>query len=1083
MKILKLEIHNIASIGNAEIDFTAFPLSDADVFLITGETGSGKTTILDCICLALYNQVPRMSSTSMNGSEEGTNPTDPRQFLRHGAGEGFTALTFIAEDGKEYKAVWEVRRAHNKPGGKLQESIHSLKGPGFTARNKTEVRNIIPTLTGLTYSQFCRTVMLPQGEFTRFLKSSDKEKAELLERIIGQDIYRRIGRKIFELTSEAKDKVARLKEECEFFKPMGDEELAQAKNAVKALSEEVKVLTERSKKIDRILQWMISRTKLSADLEIKRSESTSAEAALNTPDILQLKEELSIWNESTVARALISEISEIEKKCKAQNTSLQNKRKDYAVALGYKISLTERLRNLGCEMEKLTSSIAEAEGMAENASEADGILVSIQGESTHIVRLCKSIQSYKKSIEDYQKEIAPVQTQMDTIKSSLPENFDIRVLTDEKTQADTYLSALKDLSAGIKSAEESGNEVKKLRDRLDSLKTETAALKEDIEKTRSEIPMSREKLSRAENLYNLAKEAHGLQAQHMRTLLTPGCHCPVCRQTVSVIPEQDNDAAAVLLESLKKEYEQARDALLELESKLSSDSAKLKNSESELVTESELYKAKNDNFQCEQKKITEALNVYSLTADKLPEYILKAEQVAHEKARLVNLAADYLKLQTSSAKISSNLTEAQASLKTCEANLSELKNARHHHAEELKKMKVPVQWVPEKPSDVEKCRNNIADFLNNLKVLRLKKEETARILDQNRNILNLTISDLEKIVKVIPQWADVEPVDFRGNKPDTSSLATETVACTGLIKLYNAEVKDRQEELSAILQNTDYSEEKLKGLLIKGENFFRAASVRINSLTLALERANALTLQAEKSLEIHLKDAPQEAAEASLAELNDQLKTVTEQINAKNIELGAINQKLKDDKDKRLSRQSKLEELTQAQKVFTQWSRLDKISDREGSRFVRIAQSYVLESLIRGANRYLEQLTDRYTLHLTPGTYNINIRDRYCGGKERSANTGSGGESFMVSLSLALALSDLNGLAPSDTLFIDEGFGTLSSEPLEAAVSLLERLNTFSGRRVGVISHIEELRRRIPVQISVTRNPATAQSTVQAIHL
>lgn len=149
--------------------------------------------------------------------------------------------------------------------------------------------------------------------------------------------------------------------------------------------------------------------------------------------------------------------------------------------------------------------------------------------------------------------------------------------------------------------------------------------------------------------------------------------------------------------------------------------------------------------------------------------------------------------------------------------------------------------------------------------------------------------------------------------------------------------------------------------------------------------------------------------------------------------------------------------------------------------FRKIAQSYVLASLIRSANSYMKTLTDRYTLHVEPGTFVISLEDAYQGFVRRAATTISGGESFLVSLSLALALSDMGSQLSVDTLFIDEGFGTLSGEPLQHAINTLQSLRAQSGRHVGIISHVEELQERIPVQIQVRQEGNNSFSTVHVV--
>ena len=156
---------------------------------------------------------------------------------------------------------------------------------------------------------------------------------------------------------------------------------------------------------------------------------------------------------------------------------------------------------------------------------------------------------------------------------------------------------------------------------------------------------------------------------------------------------------------------------------------------------------------------------------------------------------------------------------------------------------------------------------------------------------------------------------------------------------------------------------------------------------------------------------------------------------------------------------------------YEKWNRLCTLfGDATGKTFRNIAQSYVMRELLLSANRYLRQLTERYELECQAGSLTILLRDYYQGGTSRPASTLSGGESFMVSLSLALGLSSISRMGLSvDILFIDEGFGTLSGDCLNTVMETLERLHRVGGRRVGIISHVEGLRERIKAQIEVKR--------------
>ena len=153
MKLQKLTIHNIASIEDAVIDFESQPLADSEVFLITGKTGAGKSTILDAICLALYADTPRLDSTKMQGDtkdgEKSVRIDDPRQLMRRNTGEAFVTLTFIGSNGVHYEAVWSVARARKKVTGNLQSKYWQLKNVdnGYIINKDREIEAEIKVLS------------------------------------------------------------------------------------------------------------------------------------------------------------------------------------------------------------------------------------------------------------------------------------------------------------------------------------------------------------------------------------------------------------------------------------------------------------------------------------------------------------------------------------------------------------------------------------------------------------------------------------------------------------------------------------------------------------------------------------------------------------------------------------------------------------------------------------------------------------------------------------------------------------------------------------------------------------------------
>lgn len=213
MRILSISGQNIASLSDRfEIDFTAEPLNGAGLFAITGETGAGKSSILDAMCLALYGDAPRLATGA--SSDEVPDPSgdtikakDARAILRRGAVQGWAEVRFTAMDGQDYIARWHARRARDKADGKLQNVSRSLARAAdqqVLASQTTAVTDQIVALTGLTYEEFRRTVLLAQGDFDAFLRADTNERAGLLEKVTGTSLYRAVSTRVFERTEAAR---------------------------------------------------------------------------------------------------------------------------------------------------------------------------------------------------------------------------------------------------------------------------------------------------------------------------------------------------------------------------------------------------------------------------------------------------------------------------------------------------------------------------------------------------------------------------------------------------------------------------------------------------------------------------------------------------------------------------------------------------------------------------------------------------------------------------------------------------------------------------------------------------------------
>ncbi|MFC3394747.1 AAA family ATPase [Brenneria rubrifaciens] len=244
------------------------------------------------------------------------------------------------------------------------------------------------------------------------------------------------------------------------------------------------------------------------------------------------------------------------------------------------------------------------------------------------------------------------------------------------------------------------------------------------------------------------------------------------------------------------------------------------------------------------------------------------------------------------------------------------------------------------------------------------------------------------------------------------------------------------------------------------------------TLSQALQQAIALYRQAEQQLLAHQRQRPDTLEEdATPHTLEQALSGHHEKLKINHQQQGEISQRLNDDRRHRQNRQALLAEIAQSQQHYDDWSCLnDLIGSQKGDKFRRFAQGLTLDHLVYLANQQLSRLHGRYLLQRkTSEELELQVVDTWQADSIRDTRTLSGGESFLVSLALALALSDLvSNKTRIDSLFLDEGFGTLDAETLDTALDALDNLNA-SGKTIGVISHVEAMKERIPVQIKVEK--------------
>ncbi len=268
MKIEKITLCNLTSIeGEQVIDFTEEPLRSAGLFAITGDTGAGKSTILDAICLALYNKAPRFENIEQLSADELKLAADkPQQqqaknicsILRRGQKQGYVSVEFTTTDGDTYEAQWSVRLKRNGLYDSPERTLTQLRPQKERITDKAELQKRIEEAIGLNYEQFTRTVILAQNSFANFLRAKTKDKTELLEKLTGTEVYSEVGKQIHQLTQNAEGAMKAVENEMRGLMTdhLDEHLLAETQKRQQLLSAALKNSQQQQEQLTKQLDWI-----------------------------------------------------------------------------------------------------------------------------------------------------------------------------------------------------------------------------------------------------------------------------------------------------------------------------------------------------------------------------------------------------------------------------------------------------------------------------------------------------------------------------------------------------------------------------------------------------------------------------------------------------------------------------------------------------------------------------------------------------------------------------------------------------------------------------------------------------------
>ncbi len=1130
MKIQKLTIHNIASIEDAVIDFESPLLSSSELFLITGKTGSGKSTILDAICLALYASTPRLESTRMQGAvkdlDQEVSVGDPRQLLRKGKGEGYVVLEFIGTNKKPYRAEWVVRRAHGKAGGRLQPKEWSLTdlSTNISYKKDSEIKSLMAEAIGLNFEQFCRTTMLAQGEFTRFLNSEDKDKAAILEKITGVSIYSEIGVAIYNITCAKEKELNKLKERCEEIVIPSAEEIESIKEAVAIAEKQQEALEDRIKGVSGKLTWLEQYSAVLARIAAAEAEVQSAKQKAGSEEYMEDSRTVADWNASAQARGSYTTLSQLKKEKNRLENLLEEQKKRYLSLLNATEwekeqlqALADTLISLQEELEKVTvhSNVYQnVQTISAGLRAMENALSRISSE-TERLRTAEETQKEragdKKVFEDaYQEAVSAVeQAERDhTTALGVLNEYDLPAYRRKSEELNARKSLLSDASGSLEIynrtlASFNGALAQKaeMDEKIAVLAADCAGLSERLkekEVARKTAEDIRRKLERSVDEW----------AKSVRATLSVGDDCPVCRRKVESLPaegivDEVYALANQAFEDAKTEYDKIQAEYNEVSADRKAFETQLKAVATSIESLGTDLKADMDKVIDSLKKvgleltdevamvICDAIATIESSIAQNQEKIKEGERLEKEVEQKRNVLDTNRKaMEQALRKLNEGDSRLQAAVQDITTITALIQEQQKTYDDAVRVLEesiagydlIDIDWKTE-PGRYSVELKHLADDYNAL----CEKVRTA-IQNKQKSQENCDhlLDVMSQIAEAMPEWGDLkadakEPM--QGSLQKANSLLAESATTKDQISHKDDQIRTNEEEIKQFIENQpSIDADRLVWLTSVSTAEIAVINSNLERVRTEIAAAASALAEHQKTNEELQKSKPVFAEDETKESLKDEAAACEAQ-KAVLIE-GKVSaehtlQQISEMQKKTGDLQGKIEA---AQMDYDKWERLCRyFGNATGSTFRKIAQSYILANLIRAANSYMKTLSDRYTLAVEPGEFVIMVEDARQGFARRAASTISGGESFIVSLSLALALSDIGHALAVDILFIDEGFGTLSGDPLTKAIGTLKTLHRKSGRKVGIISHVEELKAKVPVQIQVAQEGDSSKSIIKIV--
>ncbi len=1063
MRILELRFKNLNSLyGEWVIDFTDPEYISNGIFALTGPTGAGKSTILDAICLALYGATPRLGKITKSRNE----------IMSRQTGECYAEVLFESQAGS-FRCHWEQRRARKKAAGNLQDQEHLIadadSGKPIETK-KSLVGGIIEEKTGMDFDRFTRSILLAQGGFDTFLKADVEQKSKILEQITGTEIYSEISRRVHERQRDEREKLNILNAETSGIVLLEPEQEKEIQEDLGAKQQQEAELTGKVTETANAIAWLTTIEELKREILSLTDAATKLknETEAFKPERVKLDQAVKAASLDGTYATLIAvrrQQADDQDSLKAEEDTLPKLQTSANIQVGalkaaehFTLKAKEALKTAAPMIQTIRSLDQK---IAEQTRAVSAGIDTCAKESSKI-ETDKQVRGW-----ELKRRIAAEKT-LEAVELYLIQNRQdewlISGLAGIEEQFGNLLAKqqeIREKETGLKNADTAVAEAaKKLQTASKQCSLKKQALQEACNNLRQGKMALDELLSgkllreyRAEKetlLREMAYIKKIVELEDHRARLEDGNPCPLCGST-----EHPFSAGNV---PVPDEIELKIESLSELVNKAEEQETVIKKQEQ---AETTARKNLNDSEKLETNAINEKMAAEKSVSE-LKDTLTKFRTSFEELKLAVSGKLQPLGIiQIPKSKVSTLLESLKSRLQAWQTQVKQKADTEKQIAaidSDVKRLdaviETQIEALTEKQEYLDQLKKQLAEGTEERKKLYgIKKpgDEEAR--------LNKAIADAERAEKEARSLNTELQLKLTTAKTHVESLKKR-------LEQRAPELKSAEKNFSVALTFAGFADEKL----FLEARLTSEARISLSSRAEELDNAETELNAKQKDRETRLaSETAKKLTDKTLEELEPQYKDDEENLKILRDAIVGLKHRLKDNRSAKERKKEKQSAIEMQRKECHRWEKLHGlIGSADGKKYRNFAQGLTFDLLVSHANRQLEKMTDRYLLlRDEENPLELSVMDSYQGGEIRSTINLSGGESFIVSLCLALGLSKMaSRKVRVDSLFLDEGLGTLDEDSLNTALDTLSTLQE-EGKLIGVISHISALKDRISTQILV----------------